>query len=381
MTLANISNRIYYLICYNEVGDSMVLTTIDVTSEYAKRELEEQREDLLYERRAKGSYEVCDFVVVRATDYLGEDRTIKPLFHVPFVTKNNHVIKSAVEDILDEQEHIDFFMDMDRYNERSAMIKSNYLPYSSQYRSTVHFSINGLVASHAKGDFSNRNFIIIDSFQHHLQNNDIRSFRMEDTYMYGDVTLSPQAVIMIKKEKYEELILQYPQLNQYNVVLYVGDEKLAVESYLQSIGIISEKIGEHGSEEHRCTPQINEFRRKLKEGYGIDAEPHWLSKEYKEDDQNSLIVWDYYNNLFYSHLLTKLNVIEPEYSVRLSDLMNMGLDDQNKEYIKQVIRKISLEQFKTIVDEFNMIILNSIANGTFKNNDEVVTSLLNNQKV
>ena len=359
----------------------MILMTIDVTSESVKREIIEQREDLLYEKRKQGKYDVTDFVVVRATDYIGNDRTLKPLFHVPFVIKNNHVVKAAVEDILDEEEHIDFFMDMDRYNERSNMVKSTYLPYSSQYRSTVHFAINGLVSSHAKGDFSNRNFIIIDVLSHHLQNNDIRSFRMEDTYMYGDVSLSPQAVIMIKKDKYEELVLQYPQLEQYNIVLYVGEEKLAVEMYLNSIGIISEKIGEHGSEEHKCTPLINEFRTRLKESYKIDAEPHWLSQEYQNDDQNSLLVWDYYNNLFYSHLLNKLNVQEPEYSARLSNLMDMRLDEENKEYIKQIIRKIGLDKFKDIVDEFNLIILNSISNGTFKNNEEIVNNLTSGQKV
>lgn len=359
----------------------MVIMTIDVTNEYAKRELQEKREDLLYERRKKGNYEVSDFVIVRTTNHLDVDRTIKPLFHIPFIIKNNYIVKSAVEDILDEEEHIDFFMDMDRYNERSKMIKEKYLPYSSQYRSTVHFAVNGLVSSHSKGDFSNREFIIIDPLSYHLQNNDIRAFRMEDTYMYGDVKLSPQAVIMLKKEKYDELILQYPQLNDYNIVLYTGDETLAVEMYLTSVGIISEKIGEHGSEEHSCTFQISVFRNQLKGVYGIDCEPHWLSQEYKNDDENSLIVWDYYNNLFYSHLLSKLGVKEPEYSVRLADLMDMRKDEENKEYIKQVIRKIGLEQFSKIVNEFNRTILGSIANGTFKNNEEIVESLKNNQKV
>lgn len=84
--------------------------------------------------------------------------------------------------------------------------------------------------------------------------------------------------------------------------------------------------------------------------------------------------------MFYSHLLNKLNVQEPEYSARLSNLMDMRLDEENKEYIKQIIRKIGLDKFKDIVDEFNLIILNSISNGTFKNNEEIVNNLTSGQK-
>lgn len=358
----------------------MVIMTIDANNEYLKKEMEEKRIDLLYDRKQKGFYDVNDFVVVRTTMHLETERIIKPLFHVPFVVKNNNVILYAIQDLMDEQEYIDFYQEMDRYNERSKMIKETYLPYSSQYRSTVHCSVNGLVSSHSKGDFRNRNFIFIDKLSFHLKNNDIRSFRMEDTYMYGDVKLSPDAVIMIKKERYDELILQYPQLNQYEIVLYTGDERIAVEMYLTSIGIISEKIGEHGAEEHSCTNYISQFRKSLQEAYGIESEPHWLSQEYKSDDENSLIVWDYYKNLFYTHLLTKLHIEEPDYSCKLSDLLDVRKEDENKEYIKQVIRKIGLEQFRVIVNEFNMNILNSIAAGTFQNNEDLVESLKSNQK-
>lgn len=357
----------------------MVIGTINV-NDNNKKQSEIKRDDLLYAQRKKENYELNDFVIVRTTSYLDSDYIIKPLFHVPFIVKNNHIILHAIQDIMDEKEHIDFYQDMERYQARSEMIKSTFLPYSSQYRSTVHFAINGLVSSHSKGNFDNRDFIIIDSLSYHLQNNDIRAFRMEDTYMYGDVKLSPNTVIMVKQEKYEDLLLQNPQLNQYNIVLYTGDEKDAVDIYLTSIGIISEKIGEHGASEHSCSTQIYKFRDKLKETYGIDSEPHWLSKEYREDDENSLIIWDYYNNLFYSFLLNKLEVKEPEFSFRLQDLMDARKEEENVEYIKQIVSKIGLDQFKNIVTSFNMTILDSITNGTFKNNDQIISELKSNQK-
>lgn len=358
----------------------MVVATINTNDKFLRKELEERRDIMLFERRNQESYELQDFVLIRTTNYLEKERYQRPLCHLPFIVKNNNVILSSIHDILNEQEPINFYMEEDRYQERTQHIKANYLPYSSQYRSTVHFSVNGLVSSHAKGNFHNRNFIIIDPLEYHLKNNDIRSFRLEDTYMYGDVSLSSEAVIMIKEENYEELLLQNPQLNTYNIVLYRGDEKVAVEMYLASIGIISEKIGEHGSLEHRCSQQVRKFRDRLKENFNIDSDPHWLSKESKLDDENSLLIWDYYNNLFYNFMLDKLGINEQEKSFRLNDLMNMGKDSENKEYIKMIIKKIGLEQFKQIVDEYNLKILNSIAQGTFQNNEEIVSHLKNIQK-
>lgn len=358
----------------------MIIKTIDASDERLQMELQEQREDMLYDRRKNESYDANDFMLIRTTDYLENDRVQRPLFHIPFVIKNNNPVLFAVQDILDEQNPIDFYKEEDAYHERSEMIRNTYLPYSSQYRSTVHFSVNGLVSSHAKGNFSNRNFIIIDPFTHHLKNNDIRSFRMEDTFMYGDVSLSSDTVIMIQEEKYNDLVLQFPQLEQFNIVLYKGDETKAVEMYLTSIGIISEKITEHGAEEHRCSNQIRNFRTKLKTNLGIDSEPHWLSKEYQSDDENNLLIWDYYNNLFYTFLLNKLGVTEPEYSVRLNDLMDMGKDFENKDYIKMIIKKIGLDEFKQIVDAYNFEILKSISQGTFPTNEEIINNLKNNQK-
>ena len=358
----------------------MIIMDIDVTSEYTRREIQEQRKDLLYDQRKKDGYTVSNFYLVRTTDFLATEREIKPLCHIPFIIKNNNLVKFAIQDYMDETDPINFWTEEERFNERNNMIINNYLPYSSQYRSTVHFSVNGLVSSHAKGDFSNRDFIIIDPLEFHLKNNDIRSFRMEDTFMYGDVKLSPEAVIMVKKERYEELLLQNPQLSQYNVVLYTGPEKEAVEAYLTSKGIITERISEHGSDEHACTPQINKFRAKLKETYGIDSDPHFLSQEYKSDDECNLLVWDYYNNLFYTFLLNKLGIQEPEYSVRLFDFMDYRKEEESRIYLIQIIKKIGLDNFKLIVEEFNARIVMSISDGTFKNNEEVITSLNNNQK-
>lgn len=359
---------------------NMVIMNIDATDESLKQQALEKRKKLLRIIKEKGCYGANDFVLVRTTDYLSDDNVIRPLCHVPFLVKNNHAIKRVINDLLDEQDHIDFYQEEERFEERQKLITDNYLPYSSQYRSTVHFCINGLVSSHAKGNFDNRHFVIIDHIMFHLTHNDIRSFRVEDTFFYGNVPLSSDAVILIKEQEYDELLMQYPQLQQAKVVLYKGLENDAVNIYLASIGIVSEEIKEHGSLEHECSFYFRQFQKLIKEKYEIDNEPHWLSKEYRQDDEYNLIIWEYYERLFYTYLLKLLNIEESQFSNLLTMLLNIDQSQENRDKLKEIIKNMGLFRFGELVDNFNRQILDSIVNGTFMNNDEIIQSLTGIQK-
>ena len=86
-------------------------------------------------------------------------------------------------------------------------------PLCSTYRSTIHFTLNGLVGNHMGGNFSGRNFIILDSFEEH-KSDDIGSFHECDTFFSGDVRLSKDAVICMPEETYQEL-LKNPESREF----------------------------------------------------------------------------------------------------------------------------------------------------------------------
>ena len=198
--------------------------------------------------------------------------------------------------------------------------------------------------------------------------------------MHGDVKMSPHATILIREEEYDELLLQYPQLKNYNVVLYRGDAKTAVEIYLTSIGIISEKIEEHGAAEHRCSDQIRRFKKKLAIERNIGSTKHVDSEEYKSDDENNSIVFDYYGYQFYTFMLKQFGVDDSTSTILLECFMDDNRRSESKEYLKRIIKDKGLDEFSSVVSKFNTSVLDSIANGTFENNEELVLRLKSSQK-
>lgn len=116
-------------------------------------------------------------------------------------------------------------------------------------RRTIHFSLNGLVGDHAKGTFSGRDFIIIEPLEEQINNPNLLNINEADTYFLGDVKLSKKATILMQLEKYLERIKDpaiKKQLDQFDVRLFIGDEKKAVEMCLVDRGFTFGKINEWG---------------------------------------------------------------------------------------------------------------------------------------
>lgn len=347
-----------------------------------------KRTNLIYEKEKEGSFNTKDFYLVRATDYIYPGHFQYPLCNIPFLTKNNVVISNVIGNILDEKEHIDPYKEEEKYDARKEIIKS-YLPLSTQYRSTVHFTLNGLVSSHSKGNFDNKNFIIIDKLSKHLGKSDIRSLKDADTFISGNVNLSDECVILVKKDKYEQLLIEFPCLKEYNVILYEGEQKTAVEMFLTNNNIISFNIRQHGFEylttfEANTIPNfIRSYLKKVYEIFKIESMSHYVSQEYKEDDQNSLILWEYYEEMFFNYFFNKIDVSQDnkkqlleQYFYKLSHSERM-YNEKIEDTLKNVITEMGLEKFKDIVDEFNSNILQSIKDGEFEVNSVLIEKLKN----
>lgn len=110
---------------------------------------------------------------------------------------------------------------------------------SYSHRNTVHFALNGLVSSHAYGDFSNRKFIIIEPMKYHMDT--IHCVRPEDTWTKGSVKLSDDAIILVREDEYNNLSQE--MLKEYNVIKFCGDEEKVVEKILLILGYKPQGIG------------------------------------------------------------------------------------------------------------------------------------------
>ena len=113
-------------------------------------------------------------------------------------TTNQEIVDGTLKTI-SNSEYYDEAIDYFEWKDENCL-----KPISSTCRSTLHFTLNGLVGSHLMGDFSGRGIMIFDNFLEH-KNDDIMSFACEDTYFFGDVKLSDKAVFCMTEEKYQEM--------------------------------------------------------------------------------------------------------------------------------------------------------------------------------
>lgn len=162
--------------------------------------VKETQEDNRY-----NEYTPDDIMLIRITNVFPFNGKIKPLSSVCHVEKSQmNFICNALSRKLD-------------YNTLEQL--ETYEPY---YRSTVHFTLNGLVSSHMYGNFSNQNFIILEPLSEQLNKADFGNFCGQDTFIKGSMTLSEKAIIIIKDEVYADIRELYPEIENYNVILYKG---------------------------------------------------------------------------------------------------------------------------------------------------------------
>lgn len=346
---------------------------IDTTNPSSVYEFEDKKTDLDYDQRRKGFYDVNDFVMVRTTNFLNPEHTLKPICKVPFVVNTNNVAHSAIHNILKDKYNVNPFTDGVAHEEFKKMTYQ-YGPLSTQYRSTVHFTLNGLVSNHNKGAFDNQNFIVVDKLNKHLGIADFRSIRMEDTFVFGEFPISNEAIILINESKYPELLQAFPFLNTYNIVLFRGDEKVAVEMLLTSMNIVPEKIEEHSAEYTRRTELHKKYFSSVTKQYGIEEMKHVYSPEYKEDDEKNLLLWQIYDIKFYTELFDYFAVKKEEKEQMIAFLTSYGNDrDAQTELLQQFIMNVGLENYQQFVLRYNQNIMDAISQGIYPTNEEILS--------
>ena len=345
------------------------MITIDVKSEEEiyklTKEVEKKQEEQLNKE-----YTINDFALIRTSNFLPEDHIIKPICDIPFVTNINNVAHSAIFKILKERDNINVYNENEY--EKFKELVNKYSPLSSQYRSTIHFTINGLVTSHGQGYFDDQDFIIIDKLNKHLGIDNIRCIRMEDTFINGNFNISNESIILINKEKYEKLKQKNYWLNKYNVVLYEGNEKLAVEKVLLEMGITPEKIEAHSSKYSERTNSYESYLDDISKKYNIEREPHFYSKEYQEDDEKNILLWQIYDRHFYNLLFEYFNVDGDTSKNMIMYLTSNENRSKQEEVFEKFILNVGIDKYCDFVSKYNKNIVNLINQGLFPTNNEIL---------
>ena len=319
----------------------------------------------------KKNYTLEDCILVRTTDIFPKNHIVQTNRNAMTQTleritifKNEIVkrIRKKYPDNMNEAEKANYFKELDQYD-----------IYKEFYRSTIHFTINGLVSSHLYGNFDNRPFIILEPLMYHIHDKSIEGLRVEDTYFSDDMKLSNECIILISQEYFDsnksnlELL---ENLKGYKVIVFDGDEKIAVQNILHQLGYNAFEISEHGYLESNYISEMDKYGRELRikteegkmndfiydyaKANNISIEPHCYSDIYYKDA-----------NEMYTKSLNR------EKDLLLFIINSVGISDELKEellyyieysnmeklidnpLISQLIDEIGLEPLKELIGEYN----------------------------
>lgn len=121
----------------------------------------------------------------------------------------------------------------------------------THFRSTKHFTINTplSITGNYNGVSANRNFIIIDDISNFINSDYIYSIAPHDAYLdisHEPLEVSNKAIVLMNQDKLEKLKNDSKlmnELNNKNLVIFKGDETLAVDMVLTELGVLPSRVG------------------------------------------------------------------------------------------------------------------------------------------
>lgn len=244
------------------------INVTDEMKEYVKRVNDEQRKIKVKQFKEDGKLlSFDDFVMVRVTNGMPRMGYIEASYRY-----------------LDP---IEMDSPMSSLNDYTFKLDSSFDLKYLRARKTLHWTLNSRVENHSGGNFDNRDFVIVEPFAFHINDDNLVRFAENDTYFKGDIKLSDQATILVSKVKYEQLkddVDFGEMLNNYDVRIYDGDEKVALYSVLLEKGYIFGRVGAWGFD------GIDDFeklfimsRDRIAKDLGKDTANHAYTDEYREE--------------------------------------------------------------------------------------------------
>ena len=345
------------------------ISKIDNVKEISKEVFDRQKE------RQYFKYSIDDIMLVRTTDIFPKNRKIETIADTSFMIKKENFIYSALSYSLD-------------FNELEKL-KS----YQHYYRSTIHFTENGLVSSHMYGNFDNQSFIILEPLNEQLEKSNFRNFAGQDTFIQGSMALSDKAIIIINFEKYEEIKQNYPEIEEFNIILYKGipkeikkkyieehanespyfyvnDERAIVEKVLLDLDYTPELIGSHYIISSPTSDKIVELNEKLGNEYGVLANgKHNYSIEYDNDEKTNEKIKYIYDKILLDFIINKHNID--------SNLVSSNDKIMNKTAYN-LVDILGVDTIINDIEDFNNTMENMKKSGLLPTNNELLNGSIPN---
>jgi len=305
-------------------------------------------------------FDVSSFAMVRTTPYFPINREMEIVDELSSRTFIPNFLSGALKqkalvERFGENWCDNVFGNQDEESRKAKIaekeeIEQQYETVSPMYRSTKHFTLNGLVSSHMYGDFSGNPYIFIDPLEEHIDDENLLSINEADTYFKVSrekpFALSKKAKLMMPLEEYLKIKDEpekLKEISKYDITLFSGDEKTAVDIKLFEMGYMPEDIGMWGYE---LETVMDRAISNLSKEHGIEVAVHYESDIKAEDQAKTNEMTEESNLLFVDKIFKEFGIDEKFRDGAISQ----SLTDEE---LREIINDCGEDKIKSFIATFN----------------------------
>ncbi len=229
-----------------------------------------------------------------------------------------------------------------------------------KFRSTKHFTIN--TPLEATGDYNavevNRLFTIIDDIDNFLNSGYAYSMSYHDAYLdvtHEDFPISLQAVVLIKKDKYEEIknnTSLMEELKKRRIIVYTGEEYLAINMVLTEMGVLPSKIGaKYAYYDQEIYNILDNSLKSIASSHGILYDKSHFAYNLKNGHFSSY--YDNKNDDYNLSVQSLVNFLKERFPPIASEITISSINSSNG--ANELIEKINPDELLKAIEEFNNI--------------------------
>lgn len=427
---------------------------IDTTSKVALAKYKHNLK-ILYEKIKKKN-EITKFALIRDDDFFPYDNrwlvnskdTIieKKNIALSIVLKEQYALEK--ENLYKKYGNIIIPPDKEKINEAIKKLPTNFAAIytPAHFRSNKHFTINTPLS--ITGDYNsvsdNRNFTIIDDITNFLNSPYVYSIAAHDAYLdvcHEPLIISDKAIILINKNTYEKLKNNKQlmnELNNKNVIIYQGEEFLAINMILTEHGIMPSKVGKkfledndnlvekltesslkkiakskniyydqsHGGKINDATGHFSNYFDEKNNDYNesIISLVNFLEKRFKrtisigmlieENKAQKLVteigteellkaIYDYNNQIEKEHEIIRKKYLEDRKKItpEISEIFVRTTKTIDNFYKEKLFNNYSIKELEKLEEKFRLFFQSSTVEDQLKNASKILTILQRNQNL
>ena len=313
---------------------------IDTESPEALAKFKHNLEVLMNQAKEKGK--VTDFKIIRDDN------------HFPFDWKWHVASRNTCFEFVG----ISLSIELKKYY--AALKTLGFVKLPVKFRSTKHFTIN--TPLEATGDYNavevNRLFTIIDDIDNFLNSGYAYSMSYHDAYLdvtHEDFPISLQAVVLIKKDKYEEIknnTSLMEELKKRRIIVYTGEEYLAINMVLTEMGVLPSKIGaKYAYYDQEIYNILDNSLKSIASSHGILYDKSHFAYNLKNGHFSSY--YDNKNDDYNLSVQSLVNFLKERFPPIASEITISSINSSNG--ANELIEKINPDELLKAIEEFNNI--------------------------